>query len=667
MNTKKCGGKVKRTRFVKSLADGGFLDFLSPKDTSLYENLIQDKTPEEIKGIRGMFRKKQLGDFAEATTTSQGSGVDDMISSGVMALGPYGAAIGGAYKVGKALYTGINEKRKAEEEKLAETQRENTARFIARKETEAFKSGGDVRKKPGGSNVGKYPGERTIGPSGGAPAGSYPITKDGKLNEGRGRAALAYARHAPNPAGIKAAVYRAFPSWKDKKGYSGGFVGEMAKGGALTKVSKTIEKGTLNAAAAAAGMSKSEFCAQPGLSTINKRRCALWRTFNKYRPGKQEGGVIKGKGTGTSDSIKAKLREGDFIVPYTTPHPEVADALIKALGIKHNAPLKDGYLDVSVSDGEIIIPANRIDEANRMLSRKGMTLDDLAPKAESKLKEKEREFSDGGTVTYEGETFEWDQKRKLYVGKFYAFDKEGNKFGVRQGKVVESSKGFEPDKTTWRGMDKEKLAAVYAQNRPATTMRKVWKGTKEVGKWTGEHVGEVAGTAQVIDALLKIRKLEERPDRVISKELAEISKETAQKAEYGLEPGIKSKAERDIERKRREALYAATSSGMGSSGATLAAQIAAGIGTQENLATLAGIDQTAKERKERLAQAVKMRVGERRDVIREGEIERYDKMEGVLSEELLAGIGNIVGAQRYRQFLEQKSERDKLYGDLRKL
>jgi len=64
-----------------------------------------------------------------------------------------------------------------------------------------------ARKKPG-SNVGKYP--RTItfaGPSGGAPAGSFPIN-----TKKRGESALKLAHNAPHPAGIKAAVTRKYPS-----------------------------------------------------------------------------------------------------------------------------------------------------------------------------------------------------------------------------------------------------------------------------------------------------------------------------------------------------------------------------------------------------------------------------------------------------------------------
>jgi len=72
-----------------------------------------------------------------------------------------------------------------------------------------------MRKKPGGSNVGKYKSVKKsafCGPSGGAPAGSYPVN-----SKKRARAALAYARNAPNPSGIKACVYKKFPEFKKGK------------------------------------------------------------------------------------------------------------------------------------------------------------------------------------------------------------------------------------------------------------------------------------------------------------------------------------------------------------------------------------------------------------------------------------------------------------------
>lgn len=63
-----------------------------------------------------------------------------------------------------------------------------------------------MRKKPGGSNVGEYKKVKNrefCGPSGGAPAGSYPVNTTKRCSS-----ALKLAHNAPNPAGIKACVKR---------------------------------------------------------------------------------------------------------------------------------------------------------------------------------------------------------------------------------------------------------------------------------------------------------------------------------------------------------------------------------------------------------------------------------------------------------------------------
>ncbi len=72
-----------------------------------------------------------------------------------------------------------------------------------------------LKQKPGGSNVGKYKGvsqKNMAGTKGGAPKGSYPID-----TLKRAKSALAYAHNAPNPAGIKAAVYKKYPELKKRK------------------------------------------------------------------------------------------------------------------------------------------------------------------------------------------------------------------------------------------------------------------------------------------------------------------------------------------------------------------------------------------------------------------------------------------------------------------
>ena len=73
-----------------------------------------------------------------------------------------------------------------------------------------------MEKKAGSSNVGKY---KNVSPSdfagsaGGASKYSYPIN-----TRKRAKAALAYARNAPNPSGIKSKVYKKYPSLGNKRG-----------------------------------------------------------------------------------------------------------------------------------------------------------------------------------------------------------------------------------------------------------------------------------------------------------------------------------------------------------------------------------------------------------------------------------------------------------------
>lgn len=47
-------------------------------------------------------------------------------------------------------------------------------------------------------------------------------------------------------------------------------------------VVKTMKKGALTAQAKAAGMSITEFCAQPNLSTTTKKRCSLAKTLKSF-------------------------------------------------------------------------------------------------------------------------------------------------------------------------------------------------------------------------------------------------------------------------------------------------------------------------------------------------------------------------------------------------
>lgn len=67
-----------------------------------------------------------------------------------------------------------------------------------------------IRKNPGSSNVGEYKGVSKgsfCGAAGGSSKYSYPVN-----TKKRAHAALAYARNAPNPEGIKRCVKSKYPS-----------------------------------------------------------------------------------------------------------------------------------------------------------------------------------------------------------------------------------------------------------------------------------------------------------------------------------------------------------------------------------------------------------------------------------------------------------------------
>lgn len=71
-----------------------------------------------------------------------------------------------------------------------------------------------MRKKKGSSSAGKYknvPPSKFAGKSGGASAYSFPIP-----DLAHARNALARAHFAPNPAGIRAKVYRMYPQLKKR-------------------------------------------------------------------------------------------------------------------------------------------------------------------------------------------------------------------------------------------------------------------------------------------------------------------------------------------------------------------------------------------------------------------------------------------------------------------
>jgi hypothetical protein len=118
--------------------------------------------------------------------------------------------------------------------------------------------------------------------------------------------------------------------------------------------------------------------------------------------GLAKGGKVVGAGTGTSDSIKAKVEEGSFIVPAkNAPIAKEISEKVLMKAPQRKAQLKqDGGEVVKLSNGEYMFTPEEVAE----LEAKGINLDALAPEARKDLDEymkcggEVKGYAKGGTV-----------------------------------------------------------------------------------------------------------------------------------------------------------------------------------------------------------------------------------------------------------------------------
>jgi hypothetical protein len=214
--------------------------------------------------------------------------------------------------------------------------------------------------------------------------------------------------------------------------------------------------------------------------------------------GMAEGGLVKGKGTGKSDSISAKLNEGDFIVPE-----ENKEKALK-IGREHlgwdksqETELNSGAVDKYLSNGEVKFTKDEVD----ILKSKDIDISSLAPDWKKGIKMK------GGGYVYNEDTSQWEDDEEGVPGEFI------NKENTDAEAMPESFVGQEqkiPEKTRTQQL-MEKFTSMRVPT-PAVDQESLDR-LKRVGRIN--QIGQTANLLGDIFSLAKGAKVRDRrPDSV---------------------------------------------------------------------------------------------------------------------------------------------------------
>lgn len=216
--------------------------------------------------------------------------------------------------------------------------------------------------------------------------------------------------------------------------------------------------------------------------------------------GLKDGGVIKGKGTGKSDSIKAHLTVGDFIVP--AENADKAKVVRKKhFGDDDSAPLHEGKEPVKVSNGEVLFTKEEMEYLDEI--GEGTNVRKLAPNAREGNK-----YAGGGELP-RGKV---DKNGKLTDPKEIAIEQayrdsllKSDKYSLDNGSLVKVSdkmqSSFERAKPAKVKTDLAKLPDYQQMAADLKGKGKVNWG--KVGKFTGENAGAILGGVQAITGLVQ--------------------------------------------------------------------------------------------------------------------------------------------------------------------
>lgn len=151
----------------------------------------------------------------------------------------------------------------------------------------------------------------------------------------------------------------------------GGLVRKFADGGLFDPFNGNIPQGQMG------------FNTQLDVPTQHKFEYGKGTGILNTLPMFSNGGKIVGKGTGTSDSIKARIKDGNFVVPKVNAEDaKVLKKYLIAPSVKKKANLnQEGGEPVKVSNGEFLLDEDDVS----IFKSKGVNMNKLAPNADDKM------------------------------------------------------------------------------------------------------------------------------------------------------------------------------------------------------------------------------------------------------------------------------------------
>ena len=334
----------------------------------------------------------------------------------------------------------------------------------------------------------------------------------------------------------------------------------------------------------------------------------------------KDGGKVEGPGTANSDSIKAKVEKGSFVVPEE--NAGIAQAIRnKYLGASKKANVQQpGGADVRLSDGEHLFTPDE----KAYLEGMGVNMAMLAPNAE-----------------------------RSPVGKYA----EGTtKEGVEEMPMKQTYLTSELEVPTLEesGLSEEAYKAAFGDKVKSAETKAAPTERKKMPSWINpENVLAAGQTGAGIYALLKDGK---RPVDVIDPQFENTVNQARGEAAYGLNSYEKNIAQKDIESSRAGQAAESASLAGGNLATAMANIRKAGTESSENLTKLASADANLKLQKQRYADQLVHARSEMKRRLFQDKLNAFMQNQKAGADLLSSGISNFFTSRYNEQAREAEKQ-----------